>query len=415
MPIKKAVVIGGSMAGLFAANLLHRSGWQVEIFERSKSALSGRGAGIVTHDGLLYALSACGAPHDGQLGVEIHKRLAISKEGEKLAYCDFQQVLTSWSRLLDYLKSAFPDGNYHLNQEVISLEAGDRHNPARVHFASGHSITADLVVAADGLKSNCRRFLDVNFEQVYAGYVAWRAVCDLSLLSASSQALMADTFLFSQLPGEQILAYPIAGPDDAHQVLVNLVWYRRKDEDGLKELLTDGIGIHHPEGIPPQKIQEHHISKMQSDSQELFHSSWSEHLRKSDSIILQPIFDSEIQSMCKGRVAFLGDSAFVARPHVGQGVTKAAGDALCLDRYLRSTPSEEIPIELMRFSQTRLEVGKMAVEHARQMGAPVVVSPDLNNGAHWERYYSDPAHLIRDTAVELEGVVTKDEASLFEQ
>ena len=45
----------------------------------------------------------------------------------------------------------------------------------------------------------------------------------------------------------------------------------------------------------------------------------------------------------------------------------------------------------------------------------MVVSPDLNNGAHWERYYSDPAHLIRDTAVELEGVVTKDEASLFEQ
>ena len=102
-------------------------------------------------------------------------------------------VLTSWSRLLDYLKSAFPDGNYHLNQEVISLEAGDCHKPARVHFASGHSVTADLVVAADGLKSNCRRFLDVNFQQVYAGYVAWRAVCDLSLLSASSQALMADT------------------------------------------------------------------------------------------------------------------------------------------------------------------------------------------------------------------------------
>lgn len=69
----------------------------------------------------------------------------------------------------------------------------------------------------------------------------------------------------------------------------------------------------------------------------------------------------------------------------------------------------------MRFSQTRLEVGKMAVEHARQMGAPVVVSPTLKNGGHWQRYYSHIAHLIRDTAVELEGVVTKDEASLSEQ
>lgn len=402
------------MAGLFAANLLHRSGWDVHVFERSRSELSGRGAGIVTHDGLLYALSSCGAQVDSQLGVEIHKRLAISKDGDRLAQCDFQQVLTSWSRLLDYLKVAFPSENYQLNQEVVSISPGDLKEPATIRFANGHSLSADLVIAADGLKSTCRRILDVESKQAYAGYVAWRAVCDLSLLSEASKALMGDTFLFSQRPGEQILAYPIAGPDSADQVLVNLVWYRKTNEEKLKDLLTGHDGTYYADGIPPQKIQSSHIADIQACADELFHICWAEHLRQAESIILQPIFDSEIQSMCAGRVAFIGDSAFVARPHVGQGVTKAAGDALCLDRHLRGTAIEEIPTSLSSFSEERLTVGRMAVEHARQMGAPVVISPFLKDGGNWENYYSQPENLIRDTAVELEGVVKKDEAPVFE-
>jgi phytoene dehydrogenase-like protein len=32
---KRAIVIGGSLAGLFSEGLLLRSGWQVDIYERS--------------------------------------------------------------------------------------------------------------------------------------------------------------------------------------------------------------------------------------------------------------------------------------------------------------------------------------------------------------------------------------------
>ncbi|MBM3374921.1 MAG: FAD-dependent oxidoreductase [Betaproteobacteria bacterium] len=410
--MKRAIVVGGSMAGLFAANLLHRSGWHVDVFERSKAALSGRGAGIVTHDGLLYALQAAGAQVDDALGVGIHKRLAISKAGDPFAYCDFEQVLTSWSRLLGYLKEALPDPHYHLDEEVVEVQPGTSEALARVTFASGESLTADLVVAADGLKSSLRRQLQVPFRQVYAGYVAWRAVCDLSVLSDNTRRLMGDTFLFSQLPGEQILAYPIAGPQRADQILVNMVWYRRTPEDQLRDLLTDEQGVWHSEGIPPHKIRHSHIDKMRTNAVALFHASWAEHLEKSDSIILQPIFDSEVETMATGRVAFIGDAAFVARPHVGQGVTKAAGDALCLAKTLRDAAMGDIPKALTAFSEARMQVGRMAVNHARQMGAPVVISPLLEDGSHWQAYYSDPENLIRDTAVELEGVVRKDEGIL---
>lgn len=399
------------MAGLFAANLLHRSGWQVDVFERSKTALSGRGAGIVTHDGLLFALQAAGAQVDDALGIEIYKRLAIAKTGEPSAYCDFAQVLTSWSRLLGYLKQALPSDRYHLDEEVTDVQPGSDTALAQVGFASGKSLSAELVVAADGLKSSVRRQLQVPFRQVYAGYVAWRAVCNLSVLSASTRRLMGDTFLFSQERGEQILTYPIAGPQQAEQVLVNLVWYRRTTEPQLRDLLTDDQGVWHSDGIPPQRIRRVHIEKMRADANTLFHACWAEHLEKSDSIILQPIFDSEIDTMAKGRVAFIGDAAFVARPHVGQGVTKAAGDALCLAKYLRTVAMADLPPALARFSDARMQVGRMAVNHARQMGAPVVISPLLEDGLFWKAYYSVPENLIRDTAVELDGVVNKEEQS----
>ena len=47
-----ALIIGGSLGGLFAAHLLRAAGWQVDVFERSTEDLAGRGAGLGTHDAL---------------------------------------------------------------------------------------------------------------------------------------------------------------------------------------------------------------------------------------------------------------------------------------------------------------------------------------------------------------------------
>ena len=49
----RATVIGGSLGGLFAANLLAELGWEVDVYERVGDDLASRGAGIGTHDELL--------------------------------------------------------------------------------------------------------------------------------------------------------------------------------------------------------------------------------------------------------------------------------------------------------------------------------------------------------------------------
>ena len=43
---RRAIVIGGSIAGLFVGAFLRRIGWQVDIYERSSIELIGRGVGI---------------------------------------------------------------------------------------------------------------------------------------------------------------------------------------------------------------------------------------------------------------------------------------------------------------------------------------------------------------------------------
>ena len=54
----KALIIGGSIAGLFAALLLRQRGVDVVVFERARSELSGRGAGIATHPQILEVLGS---------------------------------------------------------------------------------------------------------------------------------------------------------------------------------------------------------------------------------------------------------------------------------------------------------------------------------------------------------------------
>jgi 2-polyprenyl-6-methoxyphenol hydroxylase-like FAD-dependent oxidoreductase len=78
---RKALVIGGSFGGLFAATLLIKAGWSVEIFERVGEALADRGAGIVTHDELFAAVRRAGAVVDESIGCDTTSRATLDAAG----------------------------------------------------------------------------------------------------------------------------------------------------------------------------------------------------------------------------------------------------------------------------------------------------------------------------------------------
>src|SRR3954453_20306808 len=90
---RRAIIIGGSMSGLFTAAFLRQIGWAADVYERSGVELIGRGAGITTHPELLEALERSGAG-TRELGVTVETRIALDRDGRVIATKRLPQILT---------------------------------------------------------------------------------------------------------------------------------------------------------------------------------------------------------------------------------------------------------------------------------------------------------------------------------
>jgi len=205
---------------------------------------------------------------------------------------------------------------------------------------------------------------------VYVGYAAWRALVPEHAIPPDLHAQVFDYVGFCLPPGEQILGYPVAGPNNdlrpGHR-RYNLVWYRPTDEIGLERLLTDDLGTRHAVSIPPPLISRAAIANMREAAEAVLAPQFRDLIRLVDGPILQAIYDMESPRMAFGHVALIGDAAFVARPHVGAGVVKAARDALALMRALDG--EGDIAAALRRMEATQLPFGRRIVARARELGA----------------------------------------------
>jgi 2-polyprenyl-6-methoxyphenol hydroxylase-like FAD-dependent oxidoreductase len=365
----RVIVIGGSMGGLFAALFLRRAGWQVDIFERVDVELSARGAGIVSHPEMIDSLGALGIRYGESLGVRIEERRTLGRDGSLLATCRCPQTTTSWNRLYQILRGAFPDQHFHAGKEFVSCS--NDVNEVTAHFTDGTSATGDLLVAADGFRSTVRSRLLPDVVPQYAGYVAWRGMVEEHALSAATHRDLFAYFAFCLPPGEQMLGYPVAGPDDdlrpGHR-RYNFVWYQPADaENALPHLLTDRNGHTHALSIPPPAIDPAVVTQMREHARTILAPQFAELVSITGDPFLQPIYDIECTRLVVNRVAFVGDAAFTARPHVGAGVSKAADDG----HVLASSLAEASAIRdgLARFESVRLSAGRRIVEAARRLGS----------------------------------------------
>ena len=364
----RILVIGGSLGGLLAANMLHRAGHKVQVLEKASASLDGRGAGIVTHKPLMTALARCGLTVDASLGVAVKERVVLGKEGEVIAQADMAQVLTSWSRLYAMLRTAF-DASLYLQGAAVS-QVSQSSAGVTVQCEDGRLFEADLAIASDGIRSVARAQYLPAVQGQYAGYVAWRGVCEESVLSQHTLGSVFDAFCFGLPPGEQLIGYPVAGAGNAvarGQRRYNYVWYRPANDAALKELMTDADGNYFPQGISPNKVGWQHVASARHAARDLLAPQFAEMLEKTAQPFLQPIYDCASPQMVFGRVALMGDAAFVARPHVGMGVTKAAEDAAALvDCIARHGAT---PVALQAFEQMRLAPCTAVVERGRMLGA----------------------------------------------
>jgi 2-polyprenyl-6-methoxyphenol hydroxylase-like FAD-dependent oxidoreductase len=393
----RAVIIGGSMSGLLSALMLRRAGWTVDIYERVESELSGRGAGIVAQQELIERLRKLGLATDA-LGVHITTRKILDAQGQLTEEIHCPQVLTAWERVYRLLRDAFPPERYHRGRGLVGFEPGA--NSVLARFSDGETIEADLLVGADGTRSTVRQQALPSAVPLYAGYCAWRAMIAESAIPRDTHRDLFEYMTFTLPPGEQLLGYPVAGPDNdlrtGHR-RYNVVWYRPADEKTkLQWLLTDERGTTHAISIPPPLIRREAIAEMRADAERLAGPQFRQIVRLIEEPILQPIYDLESPHMAFGRVAILGDAAFVARPHVAAGVSKAADDAAALVEALEAEP--DVPAALKRYEAARLRENYRIIERARHLGAYLQATQTQEERAR-AGLHSTAGAVIAETAV----------------
>ncbi|MGP4028129.1 FAD-dependent monooxygenase [Actinomadura sp. 3N407] len=297
-----AIVIGGGIGGLTAAAALHGRGWDVDLHERAPS-LEPTGSGLAIGPNALRALDTIGAGDavrdlaamQGDGGVRRADGTWLSRTSAEAAaarYGDPTVVLLR-SALVDVLAARLPGGALHLGSAVTSV------SPAGTVTAGGAEHHADLVVAADGVRSGVRDTLFPGHRPVrHTGLTAWRGITGAPVPGVTPAETWGRGRVFGTMPLAGGRTYFYATARAAQGA-------RAADErTELRRLFT---GWHDP--IPALLDAVSPGALLRNDIYDL---------------------PAPLTAFHRGGVALLGDAAHPMTPNLGQGACQAIEDAVVL-------------------------------------------------------------------------------------
>ena len=370
---RRAIVIGGSLGGLFTAASLRAIGWTVDVYERSVSELDSRGGGLVMQPDLLEAFRFAGIPHAPQLGVPSRDRQFLDASGAVLFRQHMPQAQTAWSVLYNTLRAGTPDGIVHPGVALLDFEQDGE--GVEAILSNGERVRADLLIAADGPHSATRSLLLPDDFPDYAGYVAWRGLLPERALDEAPAAQLANAFTFQTGNAHQLLTYLIPGEDGSTlpgERRWNWVWYRPLAVGApLDAALTDRNGVLRSLSVPPGALSDENCARLQAEATEQLAPALAALIRTTDAPFLQIIQDYRAPRLVFGRAVLLGDAAFVARPHTGAGASKAAANAVALAQRLRD-PERSIDDALAQWEAVEWSNGLRLSEFGINLGAQIM-------------------------------------------
>jgi 2-polyprenyl-6-methoxyphenol hydroxylase-like FAD-dependent oxidoreductase len=390
------IIIGGSMAGLFAAITLRAQGFTVAIYERAGVALTNRGAGIATHDELYAAVRAAGIELRAEMGVESHGRLLFARDGQVLHTQAMDQIMTSWGLIYRFLRAQITETDYFGNHALVDIE--NRPDGVTAVFDNGVRAHGDWLIGADGARSTVRALVAPQVVARYVGYFGWRGLIDEARVPPAVLAQVAHRMAFGMAPGGHWLGYLVAGPDDTLEPgrrWYNWGWYRTADEDKLRDHLTDSSGHYHDSGIPHHLIRPELVAAMREEAQHHLAPQIQAIIGATAQPFLQGMVEFGSERLIHGRAVLIGDAACTARPHVGLGVSKAAEDAVSFAQALAAADRDDA---LLGWEQARVRYGQAVLTWGRNLGSYIGPQPD--DPAHREKaaYHLRPEVLLTQTA-----------------
>jgi hypothetical protein len=154
----------------------------------------------------------------------------------------------------------------------------------------------------------------------------------------------------------------------------NWVWYRPVADDGARNAtFADGSGNLHPYSLPRGSVSAKARERLIRDANHLLPPALAAAVEAAEEPFVQGVFDFETPVMANGRLALVGDAAFVVRPHTGMGVAKAAGDVVALDARLATLAASEA---LRAYHNDRAPVGASVAAYGRRLGSQLLDNMD---------------------------------------
>lgn len=367
----RALVIGGSLGGLFAGTLLHQSGWDVDIYERSARDLDSRGGGIVLQPQVVALLSRIGTDIARMpLGVRSRNRVVFEPDGTIRSRQPAPQTQTSWSLIYTTLKSAFGSDRYHQAKTLTDIRQDRAAGTVTAFFDDGSEETGDLLIGADGNSSTVRRLLWPDAEPTYAGYFAWRGLVPEAAMPEVARAGLHGDFGFANTTGSHILGYLVPGEGndirDGHR-LYNWVWYRTADPTRLEAIMTDRTGRHRGYSLPEGHLAPHWRETLVDEAAALLPPPFRAIVEATAEPFAQAIRDLRVDRMVKDRVVLIGDAAFIPRPHTAASTSKAAANALALADAFERGP-QDIDAALAEWEPEQIALGNRLYRQGTEAG-----------------------------------------------
>jgi 2-polyprenyl-6-methoxyphenol hydroxylase-like FAD-dependent oxidoreductase len=346
---ERVVIVGGGIGGLTLAIALRRRGIAAPVFEAAPE-LRAVGAGISLQPNALQVLDRLGVAERvvAEGGDLARAELRDIRAGVLLA-ADMREAARrfGWGtlaihrgRLQQALLASLPAGSVRLGRECLGVVPGD--GCARVRFADGGEVEADVVVAADGAHSRVREAVAPGARLRYSGQSSYRAVLPFALP-----------------PGLEEVAWEVWGPGCRFGFSGighgEVYWYATLDAPpGGRDASAaetrrrlDAMAAPFPAPVP-----------------ELIAATDPERVIRTDMYDLPPL-----PAWHRGRVVLLGDAAHATTPNLGQGGAQAIEDAYVLAEQLASHPHPEDAFAA--YQRIREPRARMVVDRSRQLGRVV--------------------------------------------